>query len=248
MFFKPTVASIIAIAISLTASCGWATADDKAKSETKSDPYPLDTCIISGGKLGSMGKPVVKDYDGQEVRFCCKSCVKPFEEKKAEMLKKIDEQIVAQQLPHYPLKNCVVMPDDTLDAEGGKPVNYVYHNRLVRFCCKDCVGDFKKNPSAYLKKIDVAVIEQQKPNYPLDTDVVTGAKLDDKAIDRVYGVTLVRFANEDSIAKYNSEPLTYNAKLHEAWMAKHPDHKTAPADKGEKKDDKKDPHAGHDHG
>ncbi len=33
-------------------------------------PYTLDTCPVSGEKLGSMGDPSVKMYDGREVRFC----------------------------------------------------------------------------------------------------------------------------------------------------------------------------------
>ncbi len=40
--------------------------------------YPLDTCVVSGEKLGSMGDPVVYDHEGTEVRFCCPSCVKEF--------------------------------------------------------------------------------------------------------------------------------------------------------------------------
>jgi YHS domain-containing protein len=40
--------------------------------------YPLTTCVVSGEKLGEMGAPVVIQYEGQEVRFCCKGCVKDF--------------------------------------------------------------------------------------------------------------------------------------------------------------------------
>ena len=52
-------------------------------------PYPLTTCLVTGEKLGSMGTPVVKVYDGQEVKFCCKSCVKKFEAAKTKYLKKL---------------------------------------------------------------------------------------------------------------------------------------------------------------
>ncbi|MFN0066740.1 MAG: hypothetical protein ACKVYV_03795, partial [Limisphaerales bacterium] len=41
-------------------------------------PYPLDVCIVSDEKLGSMGDPVVKVVDGQEVKFCCKNCIPDF--------------------------------------------------------------------------------------------------------------------------------------------------------------------------
>jgi hypothetical protein len=202
-----------------------AKADDKApaKAAVPSDPYPLGTCVVSGEKLGSMGKPIVKEYDGREVRLCCSGCIKQFEADKAGFMKKIDDQIIAQQLPHYPLKNCVVMPDDSLSEEGAeKPVNLVYQNRLVRFCCEGCVKDFKKDPAPFLKKLDEAVIKEQKPNYPLDTDVVTGEKLGPAAIDHVFGVMLVRFASADSIAKFKADPLGPTTKLHEAWAAKHP--------------------------
>lgn len=52
-------------------------------------PYPLKTCIISGEKLGSMGKPVVLVQDGQEVQFCCKNCVKDFKKDPQKYLKEI---------------------------------------------------------------------------------------------------------------------------------------------------------------
>jgi YHS domain-containing protein len=42
------------------------------------DAYPLTTCVVSGEKLGEMGAPVVINYKGTEVRFCCNGCVKKF--------------------------------------------------------------------------------------------------------------------------------------------------------------------------
>ncbi len=52
-------------------------------------PYPLDTCIVSGNKLGSMGKVVVKFHEGQEIKFCCKPCVKKFDANPAKYLAKL---------------------------------------------------------------------------------------------------------------------------------------------------------------
>ncbi len=40
--------------------------------------YPLKTCVVSGEKLGGMGKPVAVTHDGTEVLLCCKSCMKDF--------------------------------------------------------------------------------------------------------------------------------------------------------------------------
>jgi YHS domain-containing protein len=52
-------------------------------------PYPLKKCLVSGNELGSMGTPVTKVYDGQEIKFCCKPCVKKFEANKAKYLTKL---------------------------------------------------------------------------------------------------------------------------------------------------------------
>jgi len=73
-----------------------------ATADTTSN-YPLDTCVVSGEKLGEMGKPI-----------------------------------------------------DYIHKEEGKP------DRLVRFCCKMCIGKFKKDPAKYLKLIDEAAAQKKK--------------------------------------------------------------------------------------
>lgn len=52
-------------------------------------PYPKDTCIVSDNKLGSMGKPVSKVYQGQEVKFCCEPCVEEFDANPAKFMAKL---------------------------------------------------------------------------------------------------------------------------------------------------------------
>ncbi len=42
-------------------------------------PYPLDVCLVSGNKLGSMGKPVTFVHEGQEVKLCCRPCLDDFQ-------------------------------------------------------------------------------------------------------------------------------------------------------------------------
>jgi YHS domain-containing protein len=54
-------------------------ADGTAPAAPAAKTYPLDTCIVSGEKLGEMGDPVVVVKDGQEYKFCCHDCVKQFE-------------------------------------------------------------------------------------------------------------------------------------------------------------------------
>src|SRR5271166_4872298 len=65
----------------------------------KPKPYTLDTCVVSGEKLGGdMGDPYVfiykdpkvKDDPGHEIKFCCKSCLKDFNKDSAGYIKKLD--------------------------------------------------------------------------------------------------------------------------------------------------------------
>ena len=54
--------------------------------------YTLKTCIVSGEKLdGEMGKPYVFVHEGQEIKLCCKSCLKDFNKEPAKYLKKLAE-------------------------------------------------------------------------------------------------------------------------------------------------------------
>ena len=53
--------------------------------------YPLDTCVVSGEKLGAMGKPVVFEYGGRELRFCCPACNDKFKREPAKYLKSLEE-------------------------------------------------------------------------------------------------------------------------------------------------------------
>jgi hypothetical protein len=61
----------------------------------------------------------------------------------------------------YTATSCPVSGDNLAHNDmGTKPVDYLYTQknadgtettRLVRFCCKDCVTKFKRNPEKYLK-------------------------------------------------------------------------------------------------
>jgi len=62
----------------------------------------------------------------------------------------------------YPLAYCPVS-GDPLGADMGLPQDYVWRvvgqpDRLVRFCCKDCLTDFEANPAGFLAMIDEAAM------------------------------------------------------------------------------------------
>jgi predicted lipoprotein with Yx(FWY)xxD motif len=61
--------------------------DDKGKK-----PYPLETCVVSGEKFGEGGmKTYTFVHEGQEVKLCCKSCLKDFKKDPPKYIKKIQE-------------------------------------------------------------------------------------------------------------------------------------------------------------
>jgi len=95
----PGILAIAAIAL-LTASCGEKTettveapapeAADETAAAT-ADTYPLTTCVVSGEKLGGMGEPFVINDTATTVKFCCKSCLKDFNEDPAKYIAMIND-------------------------------------------------------------------------------------------------------------------------------------------------------------
>lgn len=64
-------------------------AKTEVASTDSAKPYPLDTCLVSGEKLGSMGKPPEIVHEGQQIKFCCKSCIPDFEKDPGKYLSKL---------------------------------------------------------------------------------------------------------------------------------------------------------------
>ncbi len=173
------------------------------------DPYTLSTCPVSGQELGSMGDPVVAEYDGREVRFCCDGCVSSFEDDQETYWAEIDEAIIEQQMAHYPVEVCL-NSGEPLDAMG-EPVDHVYRNRLVRFCCEGCQAEFEEEPADFLAQLDEAVVEAQKPGYELETCPVMDVDLDSMggAVDYVVANQLVRLCCAGCPNSVHRNPLEY---------------------------------------
>lgn len=60
-----------------------------APAEAATKPYPLKVCIVSGNELGSMGKVITKTHGDQEIKLCCKPCIKKFDKEPAKYLAKL---------------------------------------------------------------------------------------------------------------------------------------------------------------
>lgn len=113
-----------------------------AKAETPN--YPVETCVVSGEKLGGMGDPVDHVYQNRLVRLCCAGCIKKFDANPASFTAKLDEAIIAKEKDAYPVDTCVVSGEKLTN-----PVNVVMGNHLYKLCCKDCAAGLAKDPLKY---------------------------------------------------------------------------------------------------
>ncbi len=90
---RNVIASALVVGALVSPTWGFAADTQSAKAK----PYPLKTCVVSGEKLGEMGDPYVFVHKGQEVKLCCKSCLKDFNKNPDKYLKKMAEKPVEKK-------------------------------------------------------------------------------------------------------------------------------------------------------
>jgi len=221
--------AVLAFALAARAQPHSHTPTDEQRAPAKADkhigdPYPLATCPITGKKLGSMGDPVVKIYDGREIRFCCPACPPKFEKDLAANLAKVDEKIIKDQGPLYPLTASVVTGKD-LPAAPAKPYEFVYGNRLVRLGAESEKAEFLKDPTNYMADLDRAVIAKQSKDYPTKTCFVSGQETGgemDKPVEVVLAGRLIRLCCKDCKKDLEQDPAKFISKIDEARSGKSP--------------------------
>lgn len=79
--------SISKVCIAFAAAVSLSSCGDK---KVDLGDYPLDTCVVGGKKLGSMGAPYLHMHEGQKVYFCCEGCKETFNEDPKKYLAKIE--------------------------------------------------------------------------------------------------------------------------------------------------------------
>lgn len=83
---KTTVTAAFALALATVATRSLA--EEPAAAKVK--PYTLQTCPVSGEKLGEMGSPYVFTNSNREIKLCCKGCLSKFTNEPAAYIKKIE--------------------------------------------------------------------------------------------------------------------------------------------------------------
>lgn len=87
---KHLLIAIASIAF-VSASCS-SPEDSSVTADSSATAYPLDTCLVSEERLGSMGDPVTIIHEGQEIKFCCEACVPEFKADPARFLPRLEQQ------------------------------------------------------------------------------------------------------------------------------------------------------------
>lgn len=112
--------------------------------------YALDTCPVSGKKIGSMGKGHEMIVAGTLVRLCCDKCVDKAKKDADKTVAAVKNAAYEKQKAAYAMTKCVVSGHDLDPADT---TDVMYGLTLVRLCCEDCVDDLKKNPTEVIAKI-----------------------------------------------------------------------------------------------
>lgn len=62
-----------------------------ADAAPKPFPASITKCVVSDEKIGEHGKAYVFTHEGQEVKLCCKDCLKDFKKDPAKYMKMIND-------------------------------------------------------------------------------------------------------------------------------------------------------------
>lgn len=128
--------------------------------------YPVTEDIVTGEPLGAKGAPVQHFHGNRLVMLNSEESVEKFKAEPKKYLDKLDAAAIEMQNPMYPMEVCVVSGQKL--GSMGDPVEKVYGNRLVKFCCAGCIGKFEQNPAKFFKKLDEAKAEPAAMKHKMD--------------------------------------------------------------------------------
>ena len=154
-----------------------------------------------------MGEPINFNMYAQtqegRVYFCCKDCIKKFEENPQKYAKKVEQQREAlSPLPRVQVL-CPVM-GEPLDGKSSA----VVEGKKVEFCCKGCIRKFAREPGKYQARLAESYTYQTK--CP-----VSGESIDPKVSIKTVGGQQVYFCCSMCAKKFGDNPQPFAGKLAE---------------------------------
>lgn len=175
------------------------------------DQFPMSRCPLCDSYLGSRGEAVELVHAGRQIRLCCDYCRLAFERDPAKALARIDAVLIADQMPHYPLKTSV------LDARAlpERPIDFIWGNRLFRAVDAADRDRILADPVTAIRRLDQAAIEAQRPTYGMpDKCPVQGDILPNEArIDIVVANRMIRVCCGRCVKVVKARPYQYLAMV-----------------------------------
>jgi YHS domain-containing protein len=165
---------------------------ESADNETgtrRGDPFYPATCAVCATPRWKTGTSITHLHAARELRFCSAGCRQQFAADPAGVLRELDEFLINDQRPHYPVTTSIVSGEPL----GEYPLDLIWHNRLIRLAAEKEKSEFLARPEAYLAKLDQAVIRAQSPVYGPTKCPVQGDFLDESQIvEIVIGNRMIR--------------------------------------------------------
>lgn len=129
--------------------------------------------------------------------------------------KKIEDEVIKQQKPTYPLTTSALSGKPL----GDKPVEKVYGTKLVRLADVTEVATFDADPTVTIRKLNDAYIAMQLPTYPYKKDPVSKEDLatftaaGKTPVKYLWGNKLILFTSANSVSEFEKSPETYLVTL-----------------------------------
>jgi YHS domain-containing protein len=177
-------------------------AQDKAPAATEK----ATVVFLGNATCPGDSKPVNRDkfveVDGQRIYVCSDECVAALK-KDASAAKSALAKAYPTATPIEAKKCCC---GEEIDA--AKAVDTTFQGHKVKFCCADCVKEFKKSPVtgiALLMHPDVK--DAKNPTDPIDDKPI------EATIVGIYKTHLIHFASWANAAAFEKDPAATIAKL-----------------------------------
>lgn len=123
--------------------------------------YPLETCVVGGSELGSMGEPINMVVNNRHVKLCCAGCKDKLTADPAGFIAKLDKAVIAAQSKEYKLTQCPVSGETLNDSALSKVVG----NRLIKLCCAGCEGKVMADPAKFFAMLDSGKVEAEGSDH-----------------------------------------------------------------------------------
>lgn len=214
---KTKMLTSLAAALTLGLAAAVPAEDDAAIIAAQRPSYPLTRCVVTNANFDETRGPVAFVHEGRLFLLATEGAKQKIQAHPEIYTERLDAAVVERQTPIYPLETCVVSGEKL--GSMGDPVDVVHGTRLARLCCKGCLKTFRAKPDGFMAKIDAALIERQRADYPLDKCLVSDEKLGSmgEPIERLYGITLVRLCCKGCVKSFEKDPDKFVMQI---WQAR----------------------------